>query len=156
MGAAGELMPEAHAGSLRGSGACSLMVICRACCRSGHRPWTRILIPILRLISHMVSRLASLRTSGPALKPVRSRYLWSPTHRPPLQARLHPVRLLPQLRRLLLSHSTLNLDNQHRSTTAPGRPIHGIADRLSGCSHPPPYPSAISTCRDCASMPRSR
>jgi len=73
MGAAGELMPEAHAGSLCGSGACSLMVICRACCRSGHRPWTRILIPILRLISHMVSRLASLRTSGPALKPVRSR-----------------------------------------------------------------------------------
>ena len=34
------------------------MVICRACCRSGLRPWTPISIPILRLISHMVSRPA--------------------------------------------------------------------------------------------------
>jgi hypothetical protein len=61
MGAAGELMPEAHAGSLRGSGACSLMVICRACCRSGRQPWTPILIPIFRSVSHMVSRATPRR-----------------------------------------------------------------------------------------------
>jgi len=53
-GAAGELMDEAPTERACRSGARSSMLICRACCRSGLRPSTRI----LRLISHMVSRSA--------------------------------------------------------------------------------------------------
>lgn len=156
-------MPEAHAETLRGCGACSSMVICRACCRSGRRPWIPILTRILRSVSHMVSRAAPLREPALALKPARSLSTTIARCAPPaatvspattasLSAPSAAITSAAQTTSDPL-HSCLDFVHQQRSTRDQGTPTPGIAHPLSGCSHPLPCPSATNKCQDCASMP---